>query len=159
MSNRLKQTLLSDIISGKGIYQHKYSTAYNWIKAVIELEKKEKINKIPDRLFNKFKEIEFKTINGLNERFAGIPLLILEQYFFRNNNDLNNYIAIEFRYSISENEEKTIEVTNIYCTDLYLLLEEFFNEIYFLAIEILDFYSLEIKLKNEKTIGKENTFL
>ena len=143
----LRINLLSGIISSSGVHQSKYSNCYNELKAIIELEKKEKDkDKIPKSFFEEFDEIT-KSINNLSEKTEGVPLLILEQYFLRNSNDLKRYVYIEY------DEVKIDMMTG----DLYLILEEFYVKIYLLAVKIADFYNIDIKLKKEKK--EEDTYL
>lgn len=143
----LRINLLSGIISSSGVHQSKYSNCYNELKAIIELEKKEKDkDKIPKSFFEEFEEIT-GSINNLSERTEGVPLLILEQYFLRNSNDLKKYVYIEY------DEVKIDMMTG----DLYLILEEFYVKIYLLAVKIADFYNIDIKLKKERK--EEDTYL
>jgi len=132
----LRLTLLSDIIGSDGVHNNKYSTSFNNLKAVISLERQDKKDKLPEKLFNNFNQLSIKKDN-LNKKYSNIPLLILEQYFLRNSNQLDQEIYIEYN-----NKNISVKVT-----ELYILLEDYFFEMYLLAVKIADFYNFEIKLK------------
>ena len=132
--------LLGDII-GHDIISNKYSIAYNNLKAVIELERLESEDKIPNALFDMFNNIS-ETKDNLS---SNTPLLILEQYYMRNMRNLNKEVYIEH-----DNNGYSIKVS-----DLYLILEEFYIKIYMLAVTIADFYNIEYKLKKQN-LGEEN---
>ena len=144
----LRLTLLSSIISAQGVYHGKYSGGYNAIKSIIELEELENNNKIPQSFFDKFKEIQILSAN-LNEKLHGVPLIVIEQYFLRNSQNLNKYVYIDYNHL-------NIEFIVI---DLYVILERFFNEIYALAVRIADYYNLEVKLKKIKTSDENLEFV
>lgn len=145
--NNIRQQLLIEIISPSGVYPCKYTDALKRLKAVITLEREEKgSSKMNENLFKLFEEIEKKS-NSLTEDLKGIPLMILEQYFLLNSNKLDVYLNIEY-HNICPKKE-------YYVKDLYLILEEYFNEMYMLAIRITDLYSIEIKLK---TNNEHNVF-
>lgn len=136
----LRVVLLGEVI-GNELNMNKYSIAFNSLKAIIELESKETHDKIPDSLFKLFDDILLKKDNLINDK--NIPLLILEQYYVRNVNNLNKELYIEYN-----NINFTMRVST-----LYVILEEFYNTLYSLAITIADYYNLEIKLKksNQET--------
>jgi len=136
--NNLRLTLLSGIIGSSGISYNKYTNSFNSLKAVIKLEHSEKKDKLPKYMFEEFDKLE-NIKDNLNKKFSGIPLLILEQYFFRNSKTLDAEIYIEY-------EHKNI---NAIITELYILLEDYFFKMYLLAVEIADFYNLEIKIKKD----------
>ena len=134
----LRLNLLSNIIGITGVNPFKYSTAFNSLNAVIELEKKETKNKLPESIFKEFEDIKNRE-NNLNDDLKGIPLLILEQYFVRNSNNLDKYIYIQ--YNTINKELRVIE--------LYLVLERYFEKMFILASKIADYYNLEIKIKTD----------
>jgi len=142
----LRLTLLGEIISNNGVIQNKYSNAYNSLLAVIELEYNDEKDKLPQKLFDEFEEIKQITCN-LSPETKDVPFIILEQYYFRNFNDLNREIYIEWRTNAFEMKIK----------ELFLLLEDFFHKIYMLAVKIADFYNLEFKLK--KNNKDDNLYL
>lgn len=144
----LRLTLLSSIIASNGVHHGKYSNAFNSMKAIIELEEKETKNKIPKEFFDEFKSIEEHTLN-LHEKLTDVPLLVVEQYFLRNAKNLNKYVYVEFM-------KKNVEFKVV---DLYLILEEFFIRLYLLAVQIADFYNLEIKLKKSTKETEEMDFV
>lgn len=139
--NNLRLNLLTGIIAGSdGVSMNKYSTAFNCLKAIIVLELSEKKDKLPKQLFKDFSELE-KQADNLSEKFPNIPLLIIEQYFLRNNKTLDAEIYIEYNHlNIS-----------VVITELYILLEDFYFKMYLLAVQIADAYNLEIKIKSERT--------
>jgi len=136
----VRKILLSDIMSSKGIYENKYTDAFNSIKAVIELEKKEKkSDMLPDSYFTRFIAIE-KNSDKLDDQLQEVPLCVVEQFFMRNSRDLGRYLYMSYG---------KVEVHNMQVINLYDILERFFMKIYILAVEIADHYSLEIKLKKD----------
>jgi len=137
----LRLTLLGEIIGSASIIQNKYSVAYNNLSAVIELERNDSKDKLPDTLFEEFEAIKQIT-NNLSNETKDIPFLILEQYYFRNYRDLNREIYIEWKNVAFEMKIK----------ELFLLLEKFFNKIYMLAVKIADYYNLELKLKKTNEV-------
>jgi len=137
----LRLTLLGEIIGSASVIQNKYSMAYNNLSAVIELERNDNKDKLPDTLFKEFETIKQIT-NNLSNETKNIPFLILEQYYFRNYRDLNREIYIEWKNVAFEMKIK----------ELFLLLEKFFNKIYMLAVKIADYYNLELKLKKTNEV-------
>lgn len=145
MSN-IRKILLSEILSSKGFYEGKYTESLNILKAIIKLESKEtSSDKLGEEYFDRFKQIENNSIN-LHSDLGSMPLSVAEQFFIRNSSDLSRYLYMEYR----DNEIKDMKVI-----ELYNILEEFFLEMYILAVEIADHYSLEIKLKKDNK-GKED---
>jgi len=136
--NNLRLNLLSGIIGSVGVSYNKYTNSFNSLKAVIQLERSEKKDKLPKYMFEEFDELE-NIKDNLNNKFSNIPLLILEQYFFRNSKTLDAEIYIEYKH-------KNI---NAVITELYILLEDYFFKMYLLAVQIADFYNLEIKIKKD----------
>ena len=147
MSYELRKIMLSKVISSEGVFHHKYSIALNTMKAIIELEQKEKENKLPSEYFKRFSDIE-KNSSHINTLFKGIPLLLLEQYFLRNSKTLDKYLNISY---------KNIDIETFQVYDLYLALEQYFLKLFMLAVEIADFYSIEIKIKNTNS-SEDNIF-
>lgn len=146
--NKVRVALLNDIILSRDIFQRKYSTSYNALKAVINLEKEEKAkDKLNKKYFDKFTEIsELK--DNLSDDLKGLPLAVTEQYFFRKSKNLNAYIYIQY---------KDIQITNLRAIEIYQLLEDFFQQIYLLAVQIADHYSLDIKMKPTQSTSEEET--
>ena len=144
---KLRQVLLNKIISTEGVFQHKYTMAYNTLIAVMKIEEKEKAkDRLPSSFFDKVKGIQsrYSNIDGI---VSGVPLLILEQYFFLNSKDLGKFLW--FEYNKIEIELKIYE--------LYLMLESFFIEIFEIACEIMDYYNIEMKLKSNKDNSLDTT--
>lgn len=141
MSKELRSLLLSKIIAGDGTYNYKYSSCYNALRSVISLERKESKDKIPKTIFNAFEVLE-KRLNELDPRVKGIPFLILEEYLMRNHNKLDKYLFISHAGVESEGD--------LQVSDLYLMFELFFQEMYSIAVSIADYYSLDIKMKSDK---------
>ena len=139
MSRDLRTLLLTKIISSEGMHPYKYSACFNALKSVIDLENKDKDDRLNKVLFDKFKDIE-KSITNLDERIKDFPLLIVEEYLMRNQGNLDKYIYLTYN-----NLENT---GDIQVMDLYIILEKFFEKMYHLAVEIADYYSLDVKLKS-----------
>ena len=128
---KLKQGLLYSILDNHDV-NNKYSKAFNNLKNVIELETKETSN-FDENIINKYKDIQKKYLNFFNK----IPLNVIETYFFRYSKDLNDFVYIEYQGK---------EVNDTKVIDLYILLENFYQEVFTLACEIANFYNIEIKL-------------
>lgn len=138
MSKEIKSVLLSNILSSQGVYHNKYSNAYNSLKSVMELELKEKKEKLPKYIFEKYKEIQ-KLYSSPHEKLTGVSVLVLEQYFMRNSHDLSSYIFIDY------NDK---DYGDFKCIELYEILETFFSEVFLLATLVADYYTFEVKLKD-----------
>lgn len=137
----IKQKLLSEIISSSGVFQHKYSRAYQTFMSVCDLEIKSD-NKFLTKFGNRIKEIQSKK----DKLYHDIPLLVLEQYFLRNSEKLSLELYIEY-------ENKSYPDLKVY--RLYELLEAFFNEIFCLAVEIADYYSYEVKYNKKYDLNSD----
>lgn len=131
--------LLSKVIASEGLSPYKYSSCYNALKSVIELERKQKDEKLPKSIFEKFKKIE-DSRNHLDSRIDKFPLLIVEEYLMRNNTSLDKYIFMQYKNLESSDDIQVMEI--------YTILERFFQEMYHLSVEIADYYSLDVKLKS-----------
>jgi len=144
MASNLRMTLLGEIIGSTGLVQNKYSQGLNNLRAVIELEKDEVKDKLPEDIFREFENIKAKSFN-LSSDLKGVPLLIIEQYYLRNHRDLSAEIYIEWKDLSLDMKIK----------ELYLILEEFYYLIYILAVKISDYYQLEFKLKKSRDSSSE----
>lgn len=142
--NKLRLSLLSNILGGRGVYENKYTLGYNSLKAVIELELKEKKDRLPKHIFDRFNNIQ-ENLSNVNEKLVGVPIIILEQYFLRNTKSLNRYV-----YIMHEDIEIEIKVIEI-----YTILENWYFHLFLIASEIADYYNLEIKLKKEKDLNED----
>lgn len=151
VSAEIRKILLSKILSMEGTTPSKYSTAFNTLKSIINIELKERSKeRLPEEIFIKFRNIE-ESSTKLDENLQGFPLLIIEEYFFRNIDSLDKFIYLAYN---------KLEYAEYKVINIYEILEQFFQQIYFLAVEIADFYSIEIKLKSNKQNNKdENIFI
>jgi len=136
MALQLKTNLLIDILSNS-ITENKYSKSLLNLKAVYKIEKSEqnehdKANEIIDEAYNK---IISKENNFLNN----VPLNIIEKNYSLRKDNLNNYIYIDYK----GNE------INIKVSELFSLLENYFQEMFILASLMANFYNLEIKINNQ----------
>ena len=121
---------------------NKYSKAFINLKNVFELEENDNFE------FTKVFKLKFESIKKKYYNFDnGIPLQVLEKYYFVNHEKLNKFIFIEFGGK---------ELSDVKTIELYLRLENYFNEIFALACEIADFYNLEVKLKSN---NKQEDFI
>lgn len=134
MSLRIKTNFCIDILNPTTNF-NKYSKSLLNIKTLIELEKKEGFE-LPKEIIENYNKIIKKEYNFINN----IPLNIIEHYFYKKINNLNSYINIEFK----ENE------VNIKTNEIFILLENFYNEIFLLASLIANYYNLEIKINNKR---------
>ncbi|MFW6173087.1 MAG: hypothetical protein ACOC5T_05025 [Elusimicrobiota bacterium] len=132
---KLKQGLLYMILDNPNS-PNKYSKAFLNLKNVFELEKKENFKFSPE-ICEKFTKIEEKYLSFINN----IPLKVIETYFTIYSNDLEHYIYLDYQGS---------EVSDLKIIDLFIKLEQYYEEIFALACEIANFYNLEIKLKGQK---------
>jgi len=139
---KLKLGLLSLILDNSNT-PNKYTRAFLNLKNVFELEEKENF-KFDKELIKKFNNIKEKNKNFQNE----IPLKIIEKYYILQNDQLDEYIFIRYNGN---------EIADLRIIDLYVLLEDFFQEIFSLACEIADFYNLEIKINDNSQ--RKNEFL
>lgn len=130
---KLKQGLLYNILDNRDV-KDKYSKSFLSLKNVIDLEQKE--NKTFDKnIIKKYNNIKDKYDNFLNN----IPLNVIETFFYRYSKDLNDYIYIEYHKN---------EVNDLKVIDIYIMLEDYFKQVFNLACEIANFYNLEIKLNS-----------
>lgn len=139
---RLKQSLLFSILENINS-NNKYSKAYLNLKNVIELEKKEKDFK-DQELIEDFEKIT----KNYNEFINGIPLVVVEKFYFENNARSDDYLYLEY------NEQDF----SLIAMEIFNRLELFFSEVFELACRIANFYNLEIKLGNNNS-GSENKYL
>lgn len=109
---------------------------------MFDLEKEEGF-KFPDTFEKNYSNITQKYNCFLSE----IPLLIIERYYIEHKANLNKYVMLEY-------QDK--ELQDIKIIELYNYLEEFYNEIFFLATRIANYYNLEIKIGNQNN-NLENT--
>jgi len=130
MALKLKTNLLIEILNPNGT-TNKYTKSLLNLKTILKLEKHEKFNIPKDilKLSNDLIEKENKFINN-------IPLLLIERVFYSKINNLNSYINLEF------NEFELNMKTN----ELLIILENYYNEMFFVASLLASYYNLEIKI-------------
>jgi len=148
---RLKTNLLIDILAYDSSALFKYSKCLLNIKTLFEIEKTEGYI-FPQNYYEIYNSILEKEKDFLN----GIPLLIVEKYFYNKIQHLNGYVSISY-YTKNENDENIEHNINMTVNDLYLLLEDFFNKIFLLASLLANYYNLEIKVND--TSVKNKTFI
>lgn len=128
---RLKENLLIDILSPHNLTT-KYSKSLLNLKTLMELEMKETDFKIPVEIQNMYNSI----VERENKFISGIPLKIIEKYYFMKSDKMNSYINIEYLE----------EQLNIRCNEVFMILEEYYSEMYLLASIFGNYYNLEIKI-------------
>jgi len=128
----LKKNLFIEIFSPNP--SNKYSKSLLNLKTIVELEEKEKF-KIPENVLLKIEDLKKKE----DEFIEGIPLNIIEHYFSQKSSNFNSYINCMFK-------DKEI---NIKVNELYILLEDFYKEIFLVASLLATYYNLEIKITGE----------
>ncbi|MFW6282491.1 MAG: hypothetical protein ACOC1P_00355 [Minisyncoccales bacterium] len=133
---KLKVSLLFEIIGGDNSL-NKYSRGFEILENVIQLEKKEN-EKFDLEIESKFKELKKRYMDFLN----GIPLKVLEKHYINKRENLNKELYLEFM-------EK--EVTNFKVIEIYLLLEDFYRELFSVACMIANFYNIEPKINNKNS--------
>jgi hypothetical protein len=136
---KLKLSLLSLILDNPNI-GNKYSKCFLNLKNVFELEQNEEFE-FSEKFIKSFEELEKK----FNSFHNGIPLSIIEKYYIAKVNELDEYVYIEYN-----EKELTLRII-----DLYVLLEQYFSEIFSLACEIADYYNLEVKINSGTQKDKE----
>ena len=129
---KLKENLFIEIFSPNPA--NKYSKSLLNLKTIVELEEKEKF-KIPENVLLKIEELKKKEHDFINK----IPLNIIEHYFTQKSSNFNSYINCMFK----ENE------INMKVNEVYILLEDFYKEIFFVASLLATYYNLEIKITGE----------
>lgn len=139
----LKKNFLFSIFSLQDGQPFKYSKAYLNLKSVIELEEQDGY-KLPNSLLEKFISIQSRYKLFLEE----IPLSVIEKFYHKNLDDLNKHIYISY-------EDK--EINEIRIVELFVKLEDYFNEIYSLASLIANFYNIEVKINKNATGGKNES--
>jgi len=115
------------------IASNRYTKAFLNVENVMALEEKDKAFQFPQNVLDSFKELKKKYDSFL----AGIPLIIIERYYFEHAQDMNKYVYLEY----DDNELDELKII-----ELYSILEDFHNKVFELACEIADLYNLEIKL-------------
>jgi len=138
---KLKNSLLLDIITSQEI-PNKYSKGFLNLLTIFKLEEQEGF-KLPDYIINKFKKLEQKFISFYNN----IPLRVIEKYYIKYMLDYNKYVYIEYN---------GFEIDNLKVIDIYLLLEQFFDDLYLIASLIASYYSLEIKINKPNKDSLDN---
>jgi len=131
---KLKLGLLGLIIDNVTTH-NKYTKAFLNLKTVFELEQNENF-KFSKEFKLKFEGLKRQYLNFDND----IPLQVIEKYYFLNFENLNKYVYVEYNGN---------ELSDTKIIDLYLKLENYFNEVFALACEIADYYNLEVKLKSD----------
>jgi len=132
---KLKSNLLIEIISPNNTI-NKYSKAVLNLKAILKLETNENF-KIPLELIKMYDKIIERELEFIN----GIPLTLIEKYFYTKADKLNGFINIEYR---------NFDL-NIRTNELYLELEKFYEDIFILSSCLASFYNLEIKINSSSS--------
>lgn len=125
-----------EILQCEGMIAHKYTKSYRNLINLASLEEKASGTKFMSKFSKRILELEKEQENFHN----GVPLAIFEQYFFRNNDNVEKYVYIEYK-GMDKGEIKVIE--------MFEILEKFFDKIFAVAMEIADYYSYEIKFENK----------
>jgi len=140
---KLKLNLLIPILENQPS-TNKYSKAFLNLKNTFELEM-ENGYEFPKNMLDKFDKLEKKYLDFNNT----IPLIVVEKYYQVNSQDLDSYIFLEYRGKEFQDNTKIIE--------LFSELEEYFNNCFKLACQIVDLYNLEVKLNDKhenKSVSK-----
>lgn len=132
---KLKSSLLYMILENS-FASNRYSRAYLNLKNVIALEESEK-HKFTKNVYDQFEELT-KKFNDFNNE---IPLIVIERYYQDYKDKPNKYCNLLF----GKNQK---ELLDLQIMDLYLLLEDFFQECFQLACVIASMYNLEIKINS-----------
>lgn len=104
------------------------------LKTIVNLENKENF-KLPEDL-----QKSYDGIIGQEQDFInGIPLPIIEKYYLQKQSNLNSYV------NILHNEKEL----NLKVNEIFIKLENFYQEIFLLASLIANYYNLEIKINTE----------
>ena len=138
MGLKLKTNLLIEILSPTGAIKS-YSKCLLNLNTIIRLEKEEKF-KIPQTILDLFENIKIKEDNFIN----GIPLNILEREFYKKIDNMKGYISINH---LEHELNKPV-------SEIFILLEKFYNEMFLIASLLANYYNLEIKI-NQKNNDSE----
>ena len=134
MAIRLKENLLLDILNPRSEL-NKYTKGILNLTTLYKIELSEKF-KFSEEITNLYLELLNKSDSFINS----IPLSIVEKYFYQKVNNMNSYISIQFQgleLSIPTNE-------------LYILLENYYNNLFLCGSLIANYYNIEIKINNTK---------
>lgn len=140
---KLKINLLISILENTPT-PNKYTKAYLNLVNVHKLEKEDGFD-FPENIENKILNVTSKYESFLNN----IPLQVVERYYNEYKQEINKYVFLEF------NEKELSEMKII---DLYLLLEDFFSEVFEVACQIANYYNLEVKLNDANKFNKNVNF-
>jgi hypothetical protein len=130
---RLKENLLIDILNPHQIFM-KYSKSLLDLKTLMSIELKENF-KFPKEILDLYNDI----ISVENDFINGIPLRIIEKYYFMKAEKLNSFVNIEYN---------NFQI-NMRISELYVILEEFYSKLYLIASLIGNYYNIEIKVNTE----------
>lgn len=134
MGLRLKENLLVEIL-GNSNTPTKYSKGLLNLKTIFELEQKEKF-KIPKAIILLFEKLVLKEDNFINN----IPLILIERSFILKSSNLNSYINLQYKeFELTKNSG-----------EVFILLEDFYKEMFLIAGLMASFYNLEIKINVDK---------
>ena len=141
MALKLKENLIIDILSPVS-GNNKYSKGILNLKTIIKLEKSEgfKISKEVQEMFDQLIKKEESFIKG-------IPLNVIEKYFFQKSDRMNLYINITFKE----------QQLNMKVNEIFEELEKLYQDIFILTSILASQYNLEIKI-NQPMNNDTNTF-
>jgi hypothetical protein len=140
MSFKIKINLLVDILNPQE--PDKYSKSILNLKTIFALEQEDKFV-FPKSIIERFSKILEKEKNFKN----GIHLLIIEQYYYKKREKLQGYISINL---------DNVRKLNMPVAELYIELENFYQEMFLLASIIANLYNIEIKINNRQ---KDDQFI
>ena len=133
MALKLKENLLLDILNPLE-KQNKYSKGILNLKTALELEKEEGFE-VPEKILNDFAKLEKRSKSFINN----IPLVIVEKYFYKNQDKFKKEVFVKYA---EHSFNKPIN-------EIYLELEQFYNELFITASMLANYYNLEIKMKTK----------
>jgi len=147
---KIKEMLLKEVMTLES-HPEKYSKAYLNIDTVLKIEKKE--NNLEDNTVLKEVRNKFEELTQLYNSFKNeIPLKIIEYYFMINRNELRNPVYIEYG-------DKELN-DDIKYYDLYLELEDFYSQLFYICSLMLSQYSIEVKVNTTSSDdSNENKYL
>ncbi len=139
---KLKSSLLLTIIE-HDLGPQKYTSAYNRLKNVIQLERDEEQFSIPKDIENKFEELQRR----FDDFKDGIPLDVVERYYIDNASNLQRFVFLTYDGK---------ELSDMFIIDLYRELEKFHREVFDIAVRLANYYALELKVNYDASESPDN---
>lgn len=139
---KLKSSLLLTIIE-HDLGPQKYTSAYNRLKNVLQLERDEEQFKIPEDIEKRFEDLQQR----FDDFKDGIPLDVVERYYIDNASNLQRFVFLAYDGK---------ELSDMYIIELYRELEKFHREVFDIAVRLANYYALELKVNYDGSESSDN---